>query len=53
MQQHQQKMKDAGLGDHDDAEREPAVPASVEFLDALRQVHTEAVRLREAAQLHR
>jgi len=53
MQQRVRQLKDAGLGDLDDAERKPVAPASVEFLDALRQVHTEAVRLREAAQLHR
>jgi uncharacterized membrane protein YdbT with pleckstrin-like domain len=53
MQQRLRQLRDAGLGDHDDAERKPVAPASVEFLDALRQVHTEAVRLREAAQPNR
>jgi len=53
MQQRLRQLKDAGLGDHDDAERKPDARASVEFLNALRQVHFEAVRLREAAQLHR
>lgn len=48
MQQRLRRLKDAGLGDQDDGRVELASTPS-EFLTALRQVHAESVRLREAA----
>ncbi len=41
------KLKDAGLGDHDD--HAPQAAAAPAFLDALRAVHAEACALRAAA----
>ncbi|HUR27252.1 MAG TPA: PH domain-containing protein [Planctomycetota bacterium] len=47
IQERLRKLKDAGLGDHDDHHAPAAVASS--FLDALRAVHAEAKALRAAA----
>jgi len=47
MQQRLKRLKDAGLGDHDDAETRTAESAPLQLLAALREVRQEAVRLRE------
>jgi uncharacterized membrane protein YdbT with pleckstrin-like domain len=46
MQERLRRLKDAGLGDHDDKESSPAT--STTLLEVLREIHTETVRLRRA-----
>jgi uncharacterized membrane protein YdbT with pleckstrin-like domain len=50
IQERLRKLKDAGLGDHDDRETHDTTH---EFLDALREVHAEARALRAAASIPR
>jgi uncharacterized membrane protein YdbT with pleckstrin-like domain len=50
MQQRLKRLKDSGLGDHDDKPSEAATSSTDAFLLALRQVHAESVRMREVLQ---
>jgi len=50
MQQRLKHLKDAGLGDHDDAENSQPTGSNAEIIAALKEVRAEATRLRETAQ---
>jgi membrane protein YdbS with pleckstrin-like domain len=48
MKERLRKLKDAGLGDHDDVQTMPESPTTTSTLEVLRQIHAEAVLLRES-----
>lgn len=49
MQQHLRRLKDSGLGDHDDRTSDESSSAGSEFLSALRELSNEASALRQTA----
>lgn len=51
MQERLRRLRDAGLGDHDDVEMKSTGTVSTASLGALREIHAEAIRLREALRL--